>query len=126
MKFTSPFDYFKTIIKQKFPEVTHLEINHWVDNVQPIRYDIDRIEYPPVVSWRIGTKRFKYVLNPKFKEQYHNDWLSVLSGKSRTVNVDYSNQEQVLYEIIKYTVDGKSMDEINDILSKHRNNYESY
>jgi hypothetical protein len=124
----SPFDHFKQIVKQMYPQVTHLECDSWSDNVQPIMYDdcgSKRTEYPPVTSWRIGNNRFKYVLAPKFKTVYNNDFVSIISGSSRRTVVDYKEQEQLILELIKYTVEGKTSEEINLILeqTRERNDY---
>lgn len=119
----SSFDYYKQIVKQLYPQVTHLECDGWSDNVQPIKYydDIfERTEYPPIVSWRIGDKRFKYVLDPKFKKTYHSDIVSVLCGSTIRTNVDYQDQEKIVLELIKYTVEGKTTEEINLILDTLR------
>lgn len=122
-QFTKPFDYFKQIIKQMYPQVTHLECDNWNDNVQPIRYTdagLERTEYPPVVSWRIGERRFRYVLSPKFKTTYHNDIVSILSRSNIRTNVNYKHQEKIVLELIKYTVEGKTTEEINLILDTLR------
>jgi hypothetical protein len=119
----SPFDHFKQIVKQLYPTVTDLRHDDWSDNVQPIKYDdygSKRTEYPPVTSWRIGNHRFRYVLAPKFKTVYNNDFVSIISGSSRRTVVDYKEQEQLVLELIKYTVEGKTSEEINSILKKTR------
>ncbi len=125
---TSPFDYFKQIVKQLYPTVTHLECDSWSHNVKPIQYhdgDMTRTEYPPVVSWRIGNNRFRYVLAPKFRTVDYNDFVSIISGSSRRTVVDYKEQEQLILELIKYSVEGKTSEEINSILeqTRDRNDY---
>lgn len=119
----SSFDYFKKIVKQMYPQVTHLECDSWSDNVQPIKYyddNFERTEYPPVVSWRVDDKRFKYVLDPKFKKTYHSDLVCVLTGSTIRTKVDYKDQEKIVLELIKYTVEGKTTEEINLILENMR------
>ena len=128
-KFHSPFDYFKQIVKQLYPTVTHLECDSWSHNVAPIQYhdgDMTRTEYPPLVSWRISDRRFNYVLAPKFRTVDYNDFVSIISGSARRTVVDYKEQEQLILELIKYTVEGKTTEEINAILQRLEGQNESY
>lgn len=122
---SKPFDYFKQIVKQLYPQVTHLECDHWCDNVQTIKYFdglVERTEYPPVVSWRVYGRKHKYVLDPKFKTTYCNNVGSIFSSSVTRTQVDYKKQEQLILDIIKWTVEGKTTVEINDILELRRQN----
>lgn len=122
-KLYSQFDYFKQIIKQLYPQVTDLKCDPWCDSVQPIKYydySHERTEYPPVVSWRVYGRRHKYVLAPKFKTVYYNDMVSILSGSTTRTKVDYRDQEKLILDLIRYTVEGKTTEEINDILDELR------
>jgi hypothetical protein len=124
----SPFDHFKQIVKQLCPTVTDLKCDARPGNVEPIKYDDcgeHRTEYPPVISWNIGNTRFKYVLAPKFKPVYNDTRVSIISGSTRRTVVEYKEQEQLVTELIKYTVEGKTSDEINSILKQpgERNEY---
>ena len=106
-----------------YPQVTHLEIDHWCDNVQPIKYNdylVERTEYPPVVSWRIGERRYRYVLAPKFKTIYHNDIVSILTSSTKRTKVDYQDQEKLVLDLIKWSVEGKTTEEMNELLEELR------
>lgn len=128
-KFKSPFDYFKEIVYKLYPTVTNLECDNWVDNVEPIKYydgRIERNEYPPVISWRIGKTRYRYVLAPTLKKVYYDDLVSTLTGTGSRTKVDYHDQERIVLDLIKTSVEGKSVDEMNIGLSQTKRNYESY
>jgi hypothetical protein len=123
MNIVSPFEQFKRVIGQLYPTVSNLIIDDWTDNVKPIQYydgGCIRTEHPPVVSWRIGDKRFRYVLDPQFKTQHNNDFISIVSGRSSTTNIDYNGQEKVILDLIKWSVEGKSTEEMNDLLEIKR------
>lgn len=112
----SSFDYFKKIVNQLYPNVTHLECDNWPHNVTPIYYHdggMTITEYPPVVSWSISGRIFKYVLAPKIRNDFR-----LISGSARRPVVDYNEQSGLILELIKYSVEGKTIEEINDILQR--------
>lgn len=106
----------KRIVELRFPTISDFEIDHYSLNVTPVKYYAgkgrDANEYPPVVSWRIGNARYRYVLKPSFKTEV---WKAFLYS-SKMVHANYDTEEEKLWKILQWSVDGKTADEINLLL----------
>ena len=102
-------------VKARFPTISRFEIDWMSESVQPVIYDdigIKYYEYPPVAKWQIGNVRFKYVAKPTFKKTSGLWWLP----KSGSVRADYNDDVDNLFQVIQWTVEGKTTEEINDLL----------
>lgn len=106
------------MIKNHWPTITMIEVDYISTNVDPVKYhDGPRLrdEYPPVVRWRIGNRRYSYVLKPEFIK---NHWSALIfSGHDTTP--DYSKDQSTLFKCLQWSVEGKDASEINMLLGNH-------
>jgi hypothetical protein len=116
-------------VKYKYPNVSGFKIDTMPENVVPVEYDAgyswnlfgsknrgDRNEYPPVVSWRVGVNIFKYVLHPRFKE---DSWHAFLCG-GVDITADYTDEQEIVMQLLKWSSEGYSSEEMNKMLMEHR------
>lgn len=105
-----------TMLAAKFPEVENFRIDYMHENVQPVEYLDElgkkRALRPPVASWHVGKTRWKYVLKPTFRSERWQ--MFILSGS--TVRPDYRGEEEKLWSLLQWTVEGKTAKEINELL----------
>lgn len=104
-------------VRARFPGVQDFRIDQMPHNVQAVEY-LDakgnrRHEIPPVVRWRVGDQRFAYVLNPKFRVER---WRVAFFFESATTRADYTAEQERLWDILQWSVDGQSVEEINRLL----------
>ena len=108
-------------VKAKFPTISRFEVDWSGENVRPVVYDDGRAElreYPPVAKWRIGNTRFSYVGKPTFKRISGVWWLP---NSGRTI-ADYNDDTDNLFQVIQWTVEGKTAEEINRLLGNEKMN----
>jgi hypothetical protein len=91
------------LIAERFPEVSNFKIDVFSDNVEPIEYfdknrNIIRHEYPPLVSWRIGDIRYKYVPKAHFKEY------DVIVGSRLYSHVEFDYECDEIIQAVAKTV----------------------
>lgn len=108
------------LVKARFPSVDGFRVDHMAENVQPVEYEDGRgrkaNEWPPVARWRVGSMRYSYVLKPRFVSERWQ--MTPLFGGTH-VRADYSAEDERLWQLLQWSVDGKTADEINRLLG-HR------
>lgn len=111
------------IVAARFPGVEGFRVDNMAVNVQPVEYQDGRgrkaNEWPPVARWRVGAQRFSYVLKPAFKAERWQ--IGPLFGGT-TVSADYSAEEDKLWQLLQWSVEGKTADEINHLLGNRQPN----
>ncbi len=89
--------HMERLVAAHFPEVSRFEVDRFAWGVQPVVYRDERRrerkEYPPVARWRVGGRRYAYVMRP-----------------------DYSQESGRLWQLLAWSVEGKDADEINLLL----------
>lgn len=104
------------LIAVRFPTIRNFEVDHMSTRVKPVKYEdghgYELNEYPPVASWRVGNTRYKYVLKPSFRTEVWRAF--IFSGK--TVHTDYSSEEEKMWQILQWSVEGKTADDMNQLL----------
>lgn len=104
------------LIAAQFPGVRDFEIDHIEEKVLPVGYEDGRgrkaNEWPPVARWRVGEQRFSYVLKPTFRTER---W-GVLCFGWTAVRADYSDEDDKLWQLLQWSAEGKTADEINKLL----------
>lgn len=111
------------IVAARFPSVENFRVDYMAGNVQPVEYEDGRgrkaNEWPPVARWRVGAQRFSYVLKPAFKAERWQ--IGPLFGGT-TVHADYSAEDDKLWQLLQWSVEGKTADEINHLLGNRQPN----
>ena len=111
------------IVALRFPSVTGFRVDHMAENVRPVEYEDGRghkaKEWPPVARWRIGSQRYSYVLKPAFTAE---QWRITPFFGGTTVRADYSAEDDKLWQLLQWSVDGKTADEINHLLGNRQPN----
>lgn len=106
------------LVAARFPSVKGFRVDHMAENVQPVEYEDGRgrkaNEWPPVASWRVGSQRYSYVLKPEFRRER---W-GVLCFGGTTVRADYSAEDDKLWHLLQWSAEGKTADEINQLLGQ--------
>lgn len=117
MIFESPL---KKLIESRFPGVRGFEIDYLSERVEPVVYKDGRgrqsKEWPPVACWRVGEQRFRYVLKPSFIVER---W-GVLCFGGTTARADYSGEDGKLWQLLQWSTEGKTADEINRLLGNRQ------
>jgi hypothetical protein len=110
------------LIATRFPGVRGFEIDYLAERVQPVEYKDGRgrraNEWPPVARWCVGGQRFRYVLKPTFRAER---W-GVLCFGGTTVRADYSDEDGKLWQLLQWSAEGKTADEINQLLGNEQPN----
>ena len=109
------------MVALRFPSVLDFAVER-MHNVQPVEYrdhGKNRREYPPVARWSVGDKRFRYALKPTFKVER---W-GVLCFGGTTTRADYSDEDGKLWQLLQWSAEGKTADEINRLLGNEQPNY---
>lgn len=113
------------LVAAHFPTVERFEVDHMAHGVKPVEYHDGngrlRREYPPVVTWRVGSQRYAYVLKPKLRRER---W-GVLCFGGTTVRADYKSEDDKLWQLLQWSVEGKTADEINRMLGNRQPNTEA-
>jgi hypothetical protein len=113
------------IVAARFPSVEGFRVDHMAENVQPVEYEDGRgrkaNEWPPVARWRVGLQRYSYVLKPTFKAER---WQMTPFFVGTTVRADYSAEDDKLWQLLQWSVEGKTADEINRLLGNRQPNAE--
>ena len=108
------------LISAIFPSVIGFEIDHLEGRVQPVEYEDGRgrkaNEWPPVARWRVGEQRFRYVLKPTFRAER---W-GVLCFGGTVVRADYSGEEEKLWQLLQWSAEGKTTDEMNRLIGNEK------
>jgi len=111
---------FSKMISARFPQVQDFRIEHFSNNVEPVEYQDTqygiRHEYPPVVCWRVGDVRYRYVLKPKFTERTWH--VGLFSGKTTEISYD---EADAVYQAVSMSVAGSSVREIQEMLDTLHN-----
>jgi hypothetical protein len=107
------------LVASHFPSVENFHIDYNAEKVQPIKYKNawgHKNEWPPVVYWRVGTQLYSYVLKPTFKtrQQQMFPFFSNI-----TIYADYSAENNTLWQLLQWSVEGKTTDSINYLLSNN-------
>ena len=90
--------YISKIISKEFPLVEDFRFDFSDFNVNPInRINSSEIEYPPVAKWRVGKKRFSYVLNPTFIKVQIDGFLFI----RKIVDISYQKDYERLFEVVR-------------------------
>jgi hypothetical protein len=104
------------LIEVRFPSIRNFNVDSMSVSVTPVKYEdghgYECNEYPPVATWRVGNTRYKYVLKPTFRSDVWRAF--IFSGT--TVRADYSSEEEKMWQILQWSVEGKTADEINQLL----------
>jgi len=110
------------LIAARFPGVCDFEIDHLAERVQPVEYEDCKgrmaNEWPPVACWRVGVQRFRYVLKPTFRAER---W-GVLCFGGTTVRANYSDEDGKLWQLLQWSSEGKTADEMNRLLGNEQPN----
>lgn len=105
------------LVKQRFPSVEDFRVEAMGGNVTPVEYQDGRghrmNEWPPVAHWRVGGTRFKYVLKPKFIDEH---WKITPFFGGTHVRADYGDEDEKLWKLLQWSVEGKSADEMNRLI----------
>ena len=110
--------HLEDLVKRRFPTIQNLRIDHLSNQVQPVRYMdglSEKNEYPPVLYWRVHGRRFAYVLQPSFKVER----VTGLFYDRAVTNVDYSAEDEKIWQVLEWSVQGKTEEEINALLGNH-------
>lgn len=111
------------MVAARFPSVEGFRVDHMAENVQPVEYEDGRgrkaNEWPPVARWRVGAQRYSYVLKPTFKVER---WQMTPFFGGTTVRADYSAEDDKLWQLLQWSVEGKTADEINRLLGNRQLN----
>lgn len=105
---------FISYILGEFPTLDYFEIDHSAHRVLPVSYEHPRhgtkLEYPPVARWRVGDRRYAYVLSPAFVQRTIH-WNVFF--KETVLEPDYRSEDNKLMQIIQWSVDGLDDKQIN-------------
>lgn len=105
------------LVAARFPSVEGFHVDHTAVNVLPVEYEDGRghkaNEWPPVARWRVGSMRYSYVLKPRFVAER---WQMTPLFGGTTVRADYSAEDDKLWRLLQWSVEGKTADEINRLL----------
>lgn len=111
------------IVAARFPSVEGFRVDHMAENVLPVEYEDGRgrkaNEWPPVARWRVGAQRYSYVMKPAFRAERWQ--IGPLFGGT-TVRADYSAEDEKLWQLLQWSVEGKTADEINRLLGHRQPN----
>lgn len=104
------------IVAKRFPSVEDFHVDNMAYNVKPVEYVDGRgriaHEWPSVARWRVGSRRFAYVLKPKFRAER---WSALCFGGT-TVLADYSDEDEKMWKLLQWSAEGKTEVEINRLL----------
>lgn len=96
------------VASRRYPGVTDFAIDHTATNVRPVEFlqagGRRHLAYPPVVRWRVGERRYAYVLKPTFRVERWRCWL--VNGFA--IIDDYSEEEGKLWRLLEWSVAGNS------------------
>lgn len=111
------------LVQERFPNVEDFRVDYMVENVQPVEYEDGRgrkaKEWPPVARWRVGSIRYSYVLEPRFVAERWQ--MTPLFGGTH-VRADYSAEDDKLWQLLQWSAEGKTADEINRLLGHRQPN----
>lgn len=111
------------LVAARFPTVKDFRVDGLAENVQPVEYEDGRgrkaNEWPPVARWRVGSMRYSYVLKPRFVAERWQ--MTPLFGGTH-VRADYSDEDEKLWQLLQWSVEGKDADEINRLLGNRQPN----
>ena len=111
------------IVAARFPSVKGFHVNRMTENVDPVEYEDGNgnraNEWPPVARWRVGTQRFSYVLKPAFQAVR---WQIGPIFCGTIVQVDYHAEDDKLWKLLQWSVEGRTVDEINEMLGNSYRN----
>lgn len=111
------------LVAARFPSVEGFRVDHMAENVLPVEYKDGQgrkaNEWPPVARWRVGAQRYSYVLKPTFKAER---WQIGRLFGGTTVRADYSAEDEKLWQLLQWSVEGKTADEINRLLGHRQPN----
>ena len=103
------------IVESEFPQITNFRILYF-ENVEPVISPDYKTEYPPVVRWSVGNNRFSYVLKPEFAKHFIEfSWWMPFDNKIE-YKADYNKQHDTLLNCLRWSVEGKTAEEINHLL----------
>lgn len=104
-------------VAARFPSIRNFRIASETGNVEPVVFTDERgktqHEYPPVAMWQVGGLRYRYVFIPTFRA---TPWQASPFFRGTTVSADYSDEKDRLFEILRLSAEGKTAEEINQIV----------
>ena len=104
-------------------KVQDFHVDHFAERVQPIEYEDGRgrkaNEWPPVARWRVGAMHYSYVLKPRFVAERWQ--MTPLFGGTH-VRADYGDEDEKLWQLLQWSVECKTADEINRLLGNRQPN----
>lgn len=102
---------FISYLKSRFPQASDFRFKNLLNGPQILYHDglSERVEYVPVLCWRVDDKEFMFAPDPKFNK--YTESISLFGQRSRTV-ADYSEAYDVAIEAIEASINS-SIDEFN-------------
>lgn len=115
------YDTLKNIVRVKFPTVRDFRIEEYSPNHPVIEYyDVGagrrKSEYPPVCRWRVGSTNYVFIAKPTFINRHVKSWFGLVHRNY--TEVSYTGEDDKLMEAIGLSVEGKTGEEINQIMGR--------
>lgn len=105
---------FINLLGKRFPEIRNIHVE-FLGNIAPVIYEDHagrcRNNYPPIMHWVVNNIKYSYVPKPIFEIIECGSW----PFKYKTTTVRYADEE--LLKCIAWSVEGKTEEEINNLLS---------